>query len=265
MPPLAHHALAFAIGAAGGLFGSLVGLGGGVVVIPLLVAFAGLTQHQAHATSLVGVVFTGLLGSLAYAGGEAIDWAVVPYIAAAATLMAIVSAAYAPRVDAARLKRIFGVVLIVAAVLLPFSADLVGPGVAGLLRLPGLIALGALAGTLSGLLGIGGGSLVVPLLVLVFGFDQHTAQGTSLAMMIPAGVAGLFVHLRNRQVALRIVVGLSLGVAVGAYLGGRFALYLPELPLQLIFGAVLIWTGVRYLVAGPKRRSPRSSDRSQRP
>lgn len=255
MPPLRAHLLALVIGIAGGFFGSLVGLGGGVVVIPLLVAFASLTQHQAHATSLVGVVFTGLLGSVAYSGGEAIDWRVVPYIAAAATLLSIASAAYAPRVDAARLKRIFGIVLIVAAVLLPFGADLVGPGVAGALRLPGLIALGALAGVLSGLLGIGGGSLVVPLLVLVFGFDQHTAQGTSLAMMIPAGVAGVIVHLRNRQIAVRVVLGLALGVAVGAYLGGRFALYLPERPLQYIFGAVLLWTGLRYVL--PKRKAPK--------
>ncbi len=256
-PNLRLHLLSLAIGIAGGFFGSLVGLGGGVVVIPLLIAFAALTQHQAHATSLVGVVFTGLLGSIAYSSGEAIDWPVVPYIAAAATLLSIASAAFAPRVDAARLKRIFGVVLIVAAILLPLTADLVGAGITGPLRLPGLITLGAVAGVLSGLLGIGGGSLVVPLLVLIFGFDQHTAQGTSLAMMIPAGVAGVIVHLRNRQIALGTVAGLVVGVALGAYLGGGFALYLPERPLQLIFGAVLLWTGLRYVL--PKRKKPTAS------
>lgn len=252
---MSTQARALLIGSAGGFFGSLVGLGGGVVVIPLLTGVLGLTQHQAHATSLVGVVFTGLLGSVAYAGGGAIDWRIVPYIAAAATLLSIGSAAFAPRVDAARLKRIFGVVLIVAAVMLPLTAEHVGAGLTGPLRLPGLVALGALAGVLSGLLGIGGGSFVVPLLVLAFGFDQHTAQGTSLAMMIPAGIAGVIVHLRNRQIALGAVLGLAVGVALGAYLGGRFALYLPERPLQLVFGAVLLWTGLRYVLPKRKRRS----------
>lgn len=250
-PTLRLHLLSLAIGVAGGFFGSLVGLGGGVVVIPLLITFAALTQHQAHATSLVGVVFTGLLGSVAYSRGGSIDWPLVPYIAAAATLLSIASAGFAPRVDAKRLKRIFGYVLILAAVLLPLTAELVGPGITGPLRLPGLIALGAMAGVLSGLLGIGGGSIVVPLLVLAFGFDQHMAQGTSLAMMIPAGIAGVVVHLRNRQIALGTVLGLVVGVALGAYLGGGFALYLPERPLQFIFGAVLLWTGLRYVL--PKR------------
>ena len=78
-----------------------------------------------------------------------------------------------------------------------------------------------------------------------------TAQGTSLAVMIPAGIAGTMVHLANRRVETSILLPLVAGVAVGAFTGGRSALFVPELPLQLLFAALLLWTGYRYLF--PKR------------
>ena len=80
------------IGIIGGFFGSLVGLGGAVVIIPLLTGWARVTQHKAHVTSLVAVVFTGIVGSLAYARGGAVDLSLALTVAAAATLSTIVAA-----------------------------------------------------------------------------------------------------------------------------------------------------------------------------
>lgn len=235
------------IGLLAGFFGGLVGLGGGVVMVPLLTGWAQLGQHRAHATSLVAVVFTGVLGGAAYATGGEVAWRTAAIIAAASTTLALISASYSHRISAQRLKQAFGALLIIVAVLLPVGSNIVGGGISGTWQMPAAILLGGFAGVLTGLLGVGGGSLVVPLLVLVFGFDQHLAQGTSLAIMIPAGIAGALVHLRKRTIDLSILPGLIIGVAVGAFVGGRIALGIPGLPLQLFFAALLIWTGARYL------------------
>lgn len=243
------------IGIIGGFFGSLVGLGGAVVIIPLLTGWARVTQHKAHVTSLVAVVFTGIVGALAYARGGAVDLWLALVVGAAATLTAIVAAAYSERVPAAVLKRIFGGLLVAAALVLLLGVDVPGGGIGGAWRLPAALLLGLLSGTLTGLLGIGGGAFVVPLLVLAFGLDQHLAQGTSLAVMIPAGVAGTIVHWRAKRLDGRLVLVLVAGVAVGAFLGGQAALAVPERPLQVIFGVILLWTGVRYLRPAPRAAS----------
>lgn len=235
------------IGLIGGFFGSLVGLGGAVVMIPLLTGWARLTQHKAHATSLVAVVFTGVVGAVAYARGGALDFGLAVTVAIAATVTSVAAAAFSERVPAKVLKRTFGGLLVVASLVLLFGLDVPGSGIGGAWRLPAAILLGLASGALTGLLGIGGGAFIVPLLVLAFGLDQHLAQGTSLAVMVPAALAGTLVHWRARRLDWRLIWGLVVGVIVGAFLGGRFALLLPERPLQIIFGVILLWTGVRYL------------------
>lgn len=258
--------LGLVIGLLSGVFGGIVGLGGGVVMVPLLTGWAGLRQHAAHATSLVAVVATGLTGAIAYATGGAVAWREALLIAAASTVASSLSAAFSGRVPAARLRQMFAVLLIVVAVLLPFGARLTHAAVEGAWLVPAGLLVGAVAGVLAGLLGVGGGSVVVPLLILVFGFDQHLAQGTSLAVMIPAGLAGSLVHLRRGHIATRLVPGLVLGTAIGAFVGGRTALGIPELPLQLFFAALLIWTGIRYLRSerGGRAGRGRSADAGKR-
>ena len=235
------------IGIIGGFFGSLVGLGGAVVIIPLLTGWARVTQHKAHVTSLVAVVFTGIVGSLAYARGGAVDLSLALTVAAAATLSSIVAATYSERVPAKVLRRIFGTLVLVAALVLLFGLDLPGDGIHGGARYVAGVVLGLFSGVLTGLLGIGGGAFVVPLLVLVFGLDQHLAQGTSLAVMIPAGIAGTLVHWRAKRLDFSLIWGLVLGVMIGAFAGGQFALVLPERPLQVVFGIILVWMGLRYV------------------
>lgn len=235
------------IGVVGGFFGSLVGLGGAVIIIPLLTGWARVTQHKAHATSLVAVVFTGIIGAFAYAQGGAIDLSLAVAVAASATISAVVAAAYSGKVPAAILRKIFGVLVLLASLVLLIGVDIPGGGVPTGARYPAAVGLGLFSGALTGLLGIGGGSFVVPMLVLAFGLDQHIAQGTSLAVMIPAGIAGTMVHWRARRLDLSLIWGLVAGVVIGASMGGKVALLLPERPLQIIFGAILAWMALRYI------------------
>src|SRR5687768_8479044 len=98
-----------------------------------------------------------------------------------------------------------------------------------------LLAIGLAAGMLAGLLGVGGGIVMVPAMVLFIGFDQHVAQGTSLLVIIPAAALGSFTHHRHGRLALRDAAALAAGGVLGALLGSVIALSLDEELLQRLF------------------------------
>jgi uncharacterized membrane protein YfcA len=116
-----------------------------------------------------------------------------------------------------------------------------------------LLAVGLAAGFLAGLLGVGGGILMVPAMVILLGFDQHVAQGTSLLVIIPAAVSGSWTHYQGHQFALRDAAALAAGGMVGAMFGALFALSLDDELLRRLFGVFLLASAARILV--PKLRA----------
>jgi uncharacterized membrane protein YfcA len=84
-------------------------------------------------------------------------------------------------------------------------------------------------------------------MVLLAGFDQHMAQGSSLLAMVPSGAVGAFTHWHLGNVETGLLKGLIPGIIIGTYIGGSFAHVLPEYALRVIFSAILIWTGSRYV------------------
>lgn len=245
-----------AIGLAAGLFGGLVGLGGGVVMIPLMVRLARLKQREAHGTSLFALIFTGLAGAATYASHRAVNLVAAMSLAAPAVATARIGARYAHALPEWKLKRAFGAFMLGVTVLLMGKPYLAASGepAAGLLRLAVFVATGGLAGFLAGMMGVGGGSLMVPSMVLLAGFPQLGAQGTSLLAMIPAGAAGAHQHWKLGNVAKELLPGLVPGILVGTWAGGSLAVRLSEASLRLVFASVLVYTGSRHVLA----RRPRS-------
>jgi uncharacterized membrane protein YfcA len=245
------------IGLAAGVFGGLVGLGGGIVAMPLMVAILKLTQHRAVATSLVMVVFTGLAGALTYAMQGTVDWVAGMLIFPAAMVTASMGARLANRLPEWRLKRVFGWYMVFVALLLvlkPYIPHVEEP-LQGWVRVLPLLFTGAIAGFASGLLGVGGGTITVPIMVLLVGLDQHTAQGTSLLAMIPSALVGSYTHYRYGNLAQQFVPGLIMGIVLGAFAGSLVANQLPELWLRVVFAVVLIWTATRYVGAKPQTQT----------
>jgi uncharacterized membrane protein YfcA len=112
------------------------------------------------------------------------------------------------------------------------------------------LILGILAGTLSGLVGIGGGVIIVPALVFLFGFSQHSAQGTTLALMVPPiGILAAWTYYRQGQVDLKIAGFVCLGFLLGGLLGARFATGLSNVMLERIFGIALLLIAMKMLFA----------------
>jgi uncharacterized protein len=243
--------MSFLIGLMAGVFGGLVGLGGGVLMIPFMVGFRKMGQHMAHGTSLVALVFTGIFGAIAYALHSAVDVRAALLLAAAALLPARWGAKYCCDVPEVRLQRIFGGFIIIISIFLlskPYLPSIMhlDSGVPGVLV---LLVTGAVTGFVSGLMGVGGGPVMVSAMVLLAGFDQHTAQGTSLLAMAPAGAMGAFTHWRMGNVEKDILWGLIPGIILGTFAGGTFAHFLPEITLRVIFAIVLTWTGIRFIKA----------------
>ena len=103
------------------------------------------------------------------------------------------------------------------------------------------ILVGLCAGLASGLIGIGGGIIVVPCLVYLFKFSQHSAQGTTLAMLVPPiGLLAAFAYYRKGYVNLPVAGLICLGFILGGYLGAKIALGFPEYMLRKIFGICLL-------------------------
>lgn len=104
-----------------------------------------------------------------------------------------------------------------------------------------LILIGILAGVLSGLVGVGGGIIMVPLLVLLFGFNQHQAQGTSLAVLaVPVTAVAVFSYYKEGQVNLKYAAIIAAFFVVGSVFGSKLALILDQKMLKKIFAVVLL-------------------------
>ena len=107
-----------------------------------------------------------------------------------------------------------------------------------------LIGVGIFVGIYSGIMGLGGGTVMIPVLVLLLGFTQHQAVGTSLAVMIPpVTLPAVIEFYRKGHVDLRISAWIALGFIGGAFLGGFIANKLNDTVLRLIFGFILIYVG----------------------
>lgn len=113
---------------------------------------------------------------------------------------------------------------------------------------PAAIAIGFAAGVASGLLGVGGGIVMVPGLVLALGASQHQAHATSLAAIVPIGLVGFAVFALHGEVNYAIAGLLVMGALAGAPAGARAMSRIPERPLMAVFAAVLVVAGVRLLV-----------------
>jgi uncharacterized membrane protein YfcA len=118
------------------------------------------------------------------------------------------------------------------------------------MAIAGGLLLGVFIGIVSGLVGIGGGALLIPALILFYGMTQHRAQGTSIAtLLLPIGILAFWKYWKAGNVDLRLALLVAVGFAIGGWLGGSWAQHLSDVALRRGFAALLIVIAIRMLLA----------------
>lgn len=239
-----------------GAFAGLLGVGGGILLVPYLVLVRGVGQKAAQATSLVMLAMAATTGSITYAVGGSVAWIPGAIIAVGGLVGALLGAYVVQKSPDHRIQALFGVFLVLAAVRMLWpqadggyaqEADL--PALTAALVLGYLVA-GLGMGLLSALFGVGGGVLLIPILVAFFGYGQQLAAGTSLAVMVPIGLMGAIRLTRPGYTNWPQGVRFGLGSMVGAVLGAALALALSGSVLRVLFAAVLVAVGVQMALRG---------------
>ena len=242
------------LGLAVGVLVGLLGIGGGVVLVPAMVYLLHYDQHLAQGTSLfILLPPIGLGGLLQYWKNGQVDLRAGIYCALGFLLGGYGGGLVAVPMPSRYLQGIFGFFLMLSAVLLWEKArGTTAPASQtnnetsrSHLRSLGIFGIATLCGVAAGMVGIGGGVLLVPLLGLLFGFSQHEAQGTSLVALIPP--TGLLAFIEYAKAGyVRWDTGLLLipGVFVGGILGGKLARKLNAKRMRQIFAALMFLLGL---------------------
>ena len=253
------------IGTGIGAFSGLLGVGGGLLLVPLLVLTRGMEQKRAQATSLVMVFTAAAGGAVTYALNSSIAWLPAVFIVVGGLTGSWIGTHTVQRTPDHWLQLAFGVLLALVAVRLALTPS-AGPGGANVIPtltvLAGLgyVLSGVAMGFLSALFGIGGGIILIPILVTGFGYQQQLASGTSLAVMFPIALLGAVrlsrVGLTQWPLGLRFGIGSIAGAVIGALL----ALSLPAEVLRIIFAVVMVFISYRMIRQGWRARR-RSTER----
>eukprot|EP00177_Eucheuma_denticulatum_P002225 GFKZ01003981.1.p1 GENE.GFKZ01003981.1~~GFKZ01003981.1.p1 ORF type:complete len:328 (+),score=28.57 GFKZ01003981.1:284-1267(+) len=231
--------------------GSLIGAGGGILLTPLLTSRLNLPQHLAHGTSLSVLSLTALSSAIRYSLSSQAHVPTALILSLTALLTAPLGARSSAHLNPTDLRAFFGAFLCLAALIMllrPYvmhssTVVLLSPMIA----FPVLGLVGALSGYLSGLLGIGGGTLNVPVLVLLLGFEQHVAQGTALMAMVIPAVRGSLTHWRLGQVKTTWLPTLVAGALCGGYLGASVAIGVSQEALRVVCAVLFGGMGIKYV------------------
>lgn len=249
----------FLSGVAVGTLGGLIGLGGAEFRLPILISLFGFPALEAvilnKAMSLV-VVATALPFRAATVPFAAIGshWSVIVNLLAGSLIGAWVGASWATRLSSQALYRVIAVLLILMAAVLLWGHDLDGAQalVSGVAQLVAGVIAGFAIGVVASLMGVAGGELLIPTLMLLFGTDIKLAGSLSLAVSLPTMLVGFARYSRDSSFAVignhwRFAVAMAAGSVVGAFWGGQLlgvvpgGVLLPVLAAILLLSAIKVW------------------------
>lgn len=256
----------FLLGVLAGTFGALVGLGGGVILVPVLSLGFGLPIETAVGISLVCVIATSSGAAAVYVQRQWTDLRLGMVLELGTTLGAVTGALMVPYLADSVIKGLFGSFLLYASVMMlrcAEAADDAGeaPPSYQVRNRPLGMAVSYVAGAVSGMLGIGGGPIKVPLMNVFMGVPLKVAAATSNFMIGVTAAASAFLYYRRGDMVVAVAAPLALGVLAGTVLGSRLAarvrsrwirwlllpvlFYLALLMLGEAFGLHFFWQGAR--------------------
>jgi uncharacterized membrane protein YfcA len=238
-----------------GYFSGLFGIGGGFIMVPLLAFLLGFPVKRAAATSLAAIFLTAIAGVIGYALNDGVVWAAAIALSAGSVVGSYIGARLLQVIPQTIIMWIYVVLLTVLAVrLLWSSTSTADTWVISPWWVVGLVAVGLVAGVMAGLLGVGGGIMVVPILIGFFGLTTFDSKGTSLVMQIPAAIVGTLTNMRFGMVDLRAAGFIGVVAALVSYGGVATAAILPSVLANILFAGVMAYTAVQFAVRAVRSR-----------
>lgn len=238
------------VGVFAGLFSGILGVGGGIVMVPLMVGMLRFDQHRAHATSLAAIVLIAISGVIRFAIGGEVEWAVGLALGIGGVVGSTIGAHLMHRLSPSALRVVFGVIMVLAGLRMVFSGDpSLGQRPEALVGAIIGVVIGLVAGIASGVAGIGGGVIMVPAMVFLLGLPQHAAEGTSLLAILFTALAGTRVNLKHDRVDLKQAAIIGVGGIAFAQVGASIALAMSAASLSQVFGVFVVIVGIRMLAS----------------
>lgn len=248
------------IGVLAGILGSILGLGGGIIMLPAVQLFLGYDAVMAVGTTLLAVVFTSLSGALGHFRAGNVQVKSGLWVGAGG-LLGVLAGSYVFKQylssSTGFLSCILGVLFLGMAVKMGFEAYKgLGDNKSGKQQEMkserdqriGLFSLGTFTGILTGMLGIGGGFIMVPAMMWLFGASAHVAVGSTLLAMLPITLVGAVIKISQGFVIPAHGLILGLGTAIGAQMGVQVSKYLSPSMLRILFSVLFFLLALDYLL-----------------
>lgn len=237
------------LGLFAGFLSGLFGVGGGILIVPILVLALKMDQRLAHGTSLAAVLPIALSGVIGFALEDSVDWPVALVLTLGAMAGAVIGTHALHRLSTTFLARAFAAILFLSALRLVLDhSTATGRSDLGVVAVLGLFALGVASGTLAGLLGVGGGVVMVPAMIILFGIPGAVAKGTSLAVIIPTSIVATQRNLKNDNAELPVAVIVGLAGVASSFAASKISVGLDEKTSSLLFAALLSIVAARMLL-----------------
>lgn len=235
------------VGILAGFLAGLFGVGGGILIVPALVLVAHMDQRLAHGTSLAAVLPISVASLATYWSHDNVDWTVALFLAIGAVAGAVLGTKLLHVLPQRVLAISFIAVLIVSAIRLFIATDAAGRGDLDLVAAAILIVIGVVTGALAGLLGVGGGIVMVPVMIIGFGIPPVIAKGTSAAVIIPTAIMGTLRNRKKRNADLRAATIVGLAGIVTAMIGSVLADKMSDTLSNVLFALLLVAVSIRML------------------
>ncbi len=239
--------LLLVVGLGAGFLSGVFGVGGGILVVPGLMMFVRMEQRRAHGTSLAAVLPIAVASLVTYWAHDHVDWPVALWLSIGALAGAFVGASLLAIISKRNLALVFAIVLAIVGIRLFFTVSGDGRGEITVLVALAYVLLGLVTGALSGLLGIGGGAIMVPIMAVLFGIPSVIAKGTSLAVIIPTALMGTVRNRSNANVDITAAVVVGVTGVVMAVVGAWVSARMSDAVSNALFAVLLIAVAVRML------------------